>query len=319
LHRNSPHFQHQVADIASNQAEALVCYDRFAYHAFKRLSNGQVKRILDLSFVHPISARRILAEEAERWPELAPSLGLSGVTGAGFDHIIDEAAMADYILVGSTFAQNSCIENGIRPDSVFVIPYGVNDYRFLPTVKEPEKHEDTFRFLFVGQIGQRKGIRYLLDAFERLGLVDAELWLCGNIMDVEHILDTMPRGCRYLGYVPNKQLPAIFSQVDAFVFPSILEGFGLVILEAMACGLPVITTSHTGGPDIIDDGVEGFIIPPGDADALAETMLHLYEHPVERIEMGTAARQAAEKRSWSAYHEQAAHLFERILGDSVSS
>jgi glycosyltransferase involved in cell wall biosynthesis len=117
-------------------------------------------------------------------------------------------------------------------------------------------------------------------------------------------LNCLPETVRYLASVPHTQLNQHYINANVFVFPSLVEGFGLVLLEAMACGIPVITTPNTAGPDIITDGVEGFIIPIRDVDALKEKIEWCYGHPAELAEMGRAARRKAEQLTWTRYQQQ---------------
>ena len=94
------------------------------------------------------------------------------------------------------------------------------------------------------------------------------------------------------------------SEADVFVFPSLFEGFALVILEAMAAGLPVITTPNTAGPDLIEDGKEGLIVPAGDANALREAMQSLLHNPERARSMGRAAHEKAKEFTWERYGER---------------
>jgi glycosyltransferase involved in cell wall biosynthesis len=98
-----------------------------------------------------------------------------------------------------------------------------------------------------------------------------------------------------------------------FVFPSLVEGFGLVLLEAMACGIPIITTPNTGGPDIIIDGIEGFIIPIRDVEALKVKIAWCYSHPQELAKMGIAARKKAEQLTWERYRQKLAMIIKEKL------
>jgi glycosyltransferase involved in cell wall biosynthesis len=93
-------------------------------------------------------------------------------------------------------------------------------------------------------------------------------------------------------------------QCDVFVLPSYFEGFGLVLLEAMASGLPIITTTATAGPDILTEGTDGWNIEPGDLASLVERMNYCLEHPAEVREMGRQARATAQRFTWSAYGER---------------
>ena len=102
---------------------------------------------------------------------------------------------------------------------------------------------------------------------------------------------------------------------DVFVFPSLVEGFGMVLTEAMACGIPIITTPNTAGPDIITDGVEGFIIPVRDVEALKEKLEWCYEHPEELAEMGKAARKKAEQLTWNLYRQRLASKVQQVLAE----
>jgi glycosyltransferase involved in cell wall biosynthesis len=104
--------------------------------------------------------------------------------------------------------------------------------------------------------------------------------------------------------VPHAALNTYYSSASVLVFPSLVEGFGLVLLEAMASGIPIITTCNTAGPDIIADGVEGFIIPIRDVESLKEKLEWCYRHPQELAEMGRSARQTAEKLTWNRYRQK---------------
>jgi starch synthase len=313
LHRTSISFQKSVGELARQEADVLVCYDRLAFDAFKYLSGSKVKLVLDLSIAHPITARRILEKEKVLSPEFASSLEIAAVTEQKFVDTAQESAMADYILVGSNFVRDSCLENGIVCNKIFVVPYGtdVNHFRRIPS----QSDEQNFRVLFVGQIGQRKGIRYLLEAFTKLKLPNAELWLCGNIMGNDDALRPYQNNYKYLGYVPHPQMPELYNQVDVFVLPTLLEGLSQVGLEAMACGRPVITTPNSGLQGILRENEDGFIVPIRDVDALAEKILFLYKNRDICKQMGKSARQTAETCTWQRYREQIATVFRKILAE----
>jgi glycosyltransferase involved in cell wall biosynthesis len=238
---------------------------------------------------HSIADPRVIAEtlqtEASRWgmPEEFPELHWRCV-GQDID-------AADHILVNSDFVRDTLMAcRGIPPNRVTVLTLGVDLARFFPG-PTAESNPKPFRILFAGEIGLRKGVLYLLQAWEKLKLPDAELILIGPVADVEERLAQSKARFRLLPVLPQAELVSYYQNASVFVFPSLIEGSARVIQEAMACGLPIITTPNSGS--IVQDGVEGFVVPVRDPEAISARILELYNHPARRREMGLAARAAA--------------------------
>jgi glycosyltransferase involved in cell wall biosynthesis len=245
-------------------------------------------------------AREIQQQEAEQFPEFAPFLQAVQEPDWKLQRKEKEIQLADHIFVPSSITQISLLREGISPEKISVIPYGAPIEYFQPAPKS----DNTFRALFVGQVGARKGVHYLLQAWKKLHLPQAELMLVGFNNFPQHWLNHLSDNVRYIPSVPHSQLNRYYNSASVFVFPSLVEGLALVQLEAIACGLPIITTPNAGGDDIITDGVEGFIIPIRDPEALQEKIEWCYQHPIELAEMGRAARRKAEQLTWSRYQRQ---------------
>ncbi|WP_295883601.1 glycosyltransferase family 4 protein [uncultured Thiohalocapsa sp.] len=263
--------------------------------------------VLSYPLAHHRFTRRVLAEESELHPELADTL-----TGHDrppwlqerFDAEID---MADYILVGSTFVQESFISEGIPSEKLVVIPYGADTGLFSPAEPSTRKTSD-FRLLFVGQIGQRKGISYLFEAVDKIAGPGISLTLVGEIQGDGTAFEPYRHLFRHVRQLPRPELRVIYQQSDVFVFPTIVEGMPLVVLEAMASGLPVVTTPNGPG-DIVRDGIDGFLVPPRDADAIATRVNWLRQDTEMRYEMGRNARNRAQSFTWNSYGQRVvAHL-----------
>lgn len=171
--------------------------------------------------------------------------------------------------------------------------------------------EKTFRLLFVGQLSQRKGIRYLLEAFRNLHLPGAELVLVGSIIGsgkgLQHYRDVF----QHVPNVPRSEVHHWFERADIFVYPSLHEGSALAIYEALACGLPVITTPNSGS--VVQDGIQGYIVPIRDVERLKEKILLLYENRELRQEMSRRARLRAEEFTWAAYRQRLGGILLNLL------
>lgn len=254
---------------------------------------------------HILTQEELLAREYRRWglkkPLLHPGL---------LERQMAEYEEADFIIVQSSFAYESFVQRGVDPERLLKISLGVDTRWFKPH----EKRDDIFRVLFVGAITVRKGVLDLLKAFRRAKLPKSELVFIGGLdSEVRSLLGQWDGSCRFVGHVPHENLPRWYSQASVFVAPSIEDGFGQVILEAMSCGVPTIASTHSCGPDVIRDGVEGYCVPPGDSKILADRLSFLYEHPGRLAEMRRAARRRAVEFSWERYGEIAVKTFSNIL------
>jgi len=221
--------------------------------------------ICDRGSTHARYAANLLTDEYQRW-------GLSYQVDHRDTIREEEIYLAcDAISVPSSFSARSFIESGISADKVHVLPYGVLLERFS-SVHEPPT--DRFEALFVGQVSLRKGIPYLLQAFARLKHPNKRLRIAGAIApEMKPILEKLPQeNVEFLGILPQAQLPALMSSSHLLVLPSIEEGLALVQGQAMACGCPVLASFNTGAEDLFSDGVEGFIVPVRDVDALVQRM-----------------------------------------------
>ena len=280
----------------------LFLYSYYAYHAFKNYT-GDNKKILFQVHPHPLSIKRILKEEIERVPAAKFSLNNEvemGLSEYQLQQLIAESEMADSIVVASSFTKNSLVENGIDKDIIRVIPYGVDFSKFNITKKQKKK-SGTLNLIFVGNIIQRKGISYLLDAMNLLKSKKVVLTLCGRKAD-QALLDNYSDNdnIKVKLNLNHKELSEELNKSDIFVFPSLIEGFALVILEAMASGLPVITTKNTSGADIIEDGKQGYIIPIRSAKVLAEK-IEKFIQDNNYFEMGLEAAKKAEEYTWKRF------------------
>ncbi|MCS6910404.1 MAG: glycosyltransferase family 4 protein, partial [Anaerolineales bacterium] len=224
-----------------------------------------------------------------------------------YGRMLHELALADYITIPSAFVRESMSAQGLPLHKLIEIPFGVDPARFSSSRKTGRP----VRFLFAGQVSIRKGVPYLLEAWKRLKLPGSELWLAGRMMGdfaaIRHRWAEVD-GVRFLGH--SSALPAIFQQCDVFVFPSIEEGSALVTYEALAGGLPVITTPNAGS--VVRDGQEGYIVPAGDIEALCERMEQLRGSPSLREAMARAARLRAEEYSWDRYQKSLTEAYYAI-------
>jgi glycosyltransferase involved in cell wall biosynthesis len=225
----------------------------------------------------------------------------------------DEIGLAERVVVASSFTRQSLEAHFGTELPIVVTPYGSP----APMVDRPAERApgEPLRLLYAGHLSQRKGIAYLIAALARLE-VPWRLTLAGpRPAAAPAELDAFlgdPR-CTWLGAVPHRTLLEAMTQAHVFVFPSIVEGFGLVLTEAMAAGLPLVTTPHTGAPDIITDGEEGYILPIRDIDAIAATLTRLHEDEMLRRQMATAALANAARSGWERYEARIATLLEEAL------
>lgn len=264
--------------------------------------------ICDQNTAYPDYERQLIRAEYEKLGLTfdPPGLLLNSKVKATYE-------LADYIVVPSEFAKRSFLQADYDPERIFVVPYGTN---VQPDGSPTADGGSVFRIICAAQIVPRKGIHYLVQAFEELGLPDAELVLVGAVREemrdfVEGWVNRNPR-ITVTGSVPLVQLNEHYGRSSVFVLPSVSEGSALVMYGAMGAGLPLIVTENTGSGELVREGEEGFVVPIRDVETLKERILWLYENPGLRREMGMAARERVREFSWEKYGERLISVYEEV-------
>ncbi|MCB2205486.1 glycosyltransferase family 4 protein [bacterium] len=225
-----------------------------------------------------------------------------------------EIEEADRVIIPSRFVYRTFIENGISEEKLRMIPYGFNPSAF----SQGEKKDDIFRVLFVGNIGIQKGVHYLLEAWERLALPDAELVFIGKVEEgMQPLLRKHAERITLRGHVRHEMLKDEYAQASVFILPSLQEGSALVTYEAAACGLPLIVSENTGS--VVRDGKGGFVIPIRSVEAIMEKLQWMYDNREDAAQMGLAAAEYIQQFTWDRYAENVIEVYREILGDRESA
>jgi alpha-maltose-1-phosphate synthase len=299
-------FDHLTAtSIRGLEIDAVICYDTCSKKMFRTAETKNACKILDQSIGHLAHGAKLLEEEKLLHPDFSDSIPT--IPRSRIEYCIEEAKAADAILVASNYARMTLNEIGIASEKIYTINYGADVTRFSPA---PEK-SGKFRFLFVGAVTQRKGVKYLLEAFKALKLKDAELIIAGPIVGSGNGLKNYSEIFTYRGQIPYAEIPEIFRSADVFVLPSLHEGGVIASHEALASGLPVITTPNAGS--VVRDNIDGFIVPIRDVDALMEKMLLLYQNKELRKELSINARSRGIEFTWDKYYKDLAKTVEEII------
>ena len=283
-------------------------YESSSLFTFRRAQALGIPRVLYQPIACAEKAVEILDEEARRFPHLAETLRYNWFPETELARRREERQLAQAVLCASTFTKQSLVDVGVPAEKIYVEPYGVDQELFQPS----QDKFDKFSVIWASSSTQTKGFAYLLEALARKPVPNIELVQTGYPRGFEPATLYGDRiQVRRLGYVTREQLAAAMARCHVHVFPTLLDGFGRNLIEAMASGLPVITTTHCAGPDLIEDGVTGFIVPIRDVDAICDRLAWLYAHPAEAAEMGRRARDSVKHLTKPDYR--------RRFADRISS
>jgi glycosyltransferase involved in cell wall biosynthesis len=306
------HFDSRVAQRLQNSgADVVYAYEGGALQTFREAKRLGLTTIYDLASGHWYWERDFLREEARRNPNLASVIPKLTDSERHLREKDEELALADTVIVASQHVRRTLV--GVVDDAkIKVVAYGAP-----PTKLRPErtvKSRRPLQVLFAGALHQRKGISYLLDAVAMLAS-NVELTLIGQRVAENATVDNACRRARWFRTIPHNRVLEIMLSSDVLVLPSLSEGFGLVVTEALACGLPVIVTPNVGASDLILNGREGFVVPVGSSDAIANRLNALDQDRELLAQMSLNAQSTAFEQSWGKYRQ---NLAESVKAASCS-
>lgn len=308
--QNMAAFDWNVSRRLDEKSSVFIGWSGGSLRSLRHAQELGMATFLERGSSHMLHQQAILAEEFE----------LNGLEYGGHHPAITERELleyeqTDYVCIPSLYAWRSFIEKGFPEEKLLINPYGV-DLQHFP---RREKPDDVFRVVFCGALSVRKGLVYLLKAFSELNLPNSELLMIGSRQaETEPLLARFASDkIRHVGPFREFDLHEYYRLGSVFCLPSIEDGFGMVLNQAMASGLPLICSTNTGGADLISDDREGFVVPIRDAEALKEKILFLYENPNKRAEMADAARARVEENfTWDHYGARALDLYRAGLRSS---
>ena len=253
--------------------------------------------VYDMPICYYPARERTQAELCRRYPDWLPSNWSPTVHDMPPEQKRQEMTLADLTLVPSRYAEATIRE--FYPDKdIALAPYGVDAEFWTPGPSN--KLSGPLRFIYAGHASLRKGTPLLIEAWSKAKLREAELTIVGPWTLADSKRRSLPPAIRWFPPCSPWALRDRYRESDVFVFPSFAEGFGLVLLEAMACGLPAISSEATIGPEIIT-AESGFISRTGDLDQLVE-LLRWFDHHRDKLSiMGQQAREQAARWTWSNY------------------
>ena len=295
--------------VATLHPDAVYAYEGGALNTFREARRLGIRTIYELTSSYWYWLRKLLTQEAERSPEFAGLLPNLSDSDRHLEWKDEELALADYVLVASEHVRRTLA--GVVPEEkIRVVHYGTPAIR-----KRKRASADPARplqVLFVGQLSQHKGIGYLLDALDRLGS-QVQLTLVGRRFQPNARVDEACRRWRWFQTLPHTQVLDVMMESDVLALPSLGEGFGMVVTEALACGLPVIVTPNVGASDLVSDGREGYIVPVSSADPIAERLHTLHCDRELLLSMSRNAQAAAANSSWASYRANYADTLRSLV------
>lgn len=272
----------------------LYAFDHAALDLFAAPEARGRTRVLDQ--IYPaLYEEQLEHEEEEHWPDWAHTSRRAFYGSALFQEWrkmqLEEWRLADTIIVASRYSRDAVAN--LSPDvghKLKEVPLTVNLDAYLPYQHVRRyKADRPLNVLFAGSVNLRKGLPYLLDAFSRIEPGVAKLTVVGGVRVREEKIAAYQDRVEFRGAIPHVEMPQTYHDADVFVFPTISDGFGAVMLEAMATGLPVISTDHCA--DIVAHGVNGFRIPIRSPEAIVESIDEIVRHPdiLEHLSTGAVA------------------------------
>lgn len=298
-------------------ADAIYTYEHAALATLREAKARRIFSFYEQPSQHHAFFSQVQREQLARYPELAgvatelTSDAKAAPRNARRDA---ELALADRVMCNSSFTRRTLVDAGVSKEKIEVTPYG------FPAVQAPGPRDGPVIFLNAGNQSLRKGVHLLYQAWRSLGsTADAELWLIGRMQLPGTIRRDLPGRVRIQDSIPHAELLDVYRRASVFVLPSLADGFGMVLSEAMSRGLVVITTDNTGGPDIIEDGRTGFIVPAGDGDALLGRMRWCIDNRHRLAEIGGAAMEAAARWQWADYRAAFAAVIERNVAEAMDA
>jgi glycosyltransferase involved in cell wall biosynthesis len=306
-----------AGQLAVRSHAGLFCYSYYAYDAFRIQEGGEgygegyfaprpEYRFLFQVHPHPQAVRQILLDELEAVPQASDSLEREyelGLPTEELARLAQEPMLANGWVAASSYTAQTLAAEGIPTDRIHVVPYGVDSQVFTRRASSPDPG-GPLKVIYVGSLVQRKGLTYLLEAVRLLNTKSLEVVLCGRgYMDEALLAGYRDVDIQVNHGLPTSQLVLRIQASDLLAFPSLAEGFGHVVLESMSCGVPVVATSHTCGPDVMVDGEHGFIIPLRDSCAIAEKLAWGLDHRSELAAMGRAAADRARLFTWARFRQ----------------
>jgi glycosyltransferase involved in cell wall biosynthesis len=289
-----------------NKSDICVAFAGCSLNTIRKAKDTGAITVLERGSSHMLHQTKILLEEYEKLG-LKPQVAHPRI----IEKELKEYEEVDYISIPSLFVKRSFLQYGIPENKLIHIPYGVH----LDEFRQVKKKDNIFRIIYAGGMNLRKGVHYLLQAYSELRLPDSELLLVGGISgEIKPFFEKYDGNFRWGGHVPQSELYKYYSLGSVFVMMSIEEGLAMVQPQAMACGLPVICTTNTGGEDIVREGIDGFVIPIRDVEALKEKLTYLYENQDICEAMGQSAKERVSKGfTWDDYGEKIIEAYQKVL------
>jgi glycosyltransferase involved in cell wall biosynthesis len=296
---------YELARQARRSGSNLFAYEPYAWEAFNARYSHNPRKILFHFHIHPVFEREIISNDCSAHPVGNKPWLRTDADPADERRVVDAWRVADLVLCASSFTKQSLVANGMPENKAFVIPYGID----IAAETAPRPAPAQFHALFVGSGIQRKGIHHLLLAWNGACMPPGStLTLVCRFMDpaLEELLEDTPDGVQVVRGMTSGELSELFSSSSLFVMPSLVEGFGQVFLEALACGCPVLGTDHTCLPDLggEEDGV--FIVPAGNIECLREKLELLASKLVgqEALAVRSRALTLARGFTWKRFREK---------------
>lgn len=296
----------EASKVIPNDADIYILWAGFASKTISRIRmiNPEAKIILERGSVH--------IEEQKRLLNLVQDY--QSISSLIIEKEKKEYELVDFISVPGRFSSKSFTDKGVPIDKIFINPYGVN----LSLFSEKKIDSKLFTVGYVGSISKQKNVSGIISSINILIQkgYKIELLLAGDIDKNSYSQDFLAKHkfISYMGRLPQEDLPKIYSKMDAFVLNSVQDGFGMVLLQAMSMQVTPIATYNTGGPDLINDGDNGFLIPILDDNFLAARLELLINNVQLRKVMEVKARKTViNGYSWSDYGQRYILFLNQIL------
>lgn len=310
--RGSTAYDRWVSRKLHSRIDAVIGYEHSCLHTFRRARELGIRTIYNMNAPHPAVSDRLVSKATPR--DLASqrpgAAYFNRIFRRRLAHKEREFAIADYVIANSQFAAETLQSQGFPSDRIAVVLLGAPKpakFRARPLARTK------MIFLYAGRVAPHKGCHLLLKAWELSKPPNSELWFAGD-WDLPALpVSLSALGVKLLGRLSWEDLYARYEMADLLVFPSLCDGFGAVVTEALAHGLPVLTTFAAGAAQFIREGENGFVIPPGDVAALAKALADCAKAPNRVRRLRRAARVTASARPWTVFRREYTNVLLQLL------